>query len=119
MAPADCVGTREVPGSFSEAIDSESFSPAYMQKKGARTVHIRSSFCIIGHAIMSGEIEARPVLTRSQPYRVRLFFTGKKKESEAEPRACSFCFAIALRSVRRNMKGKKARQVQEGPAPAD
>ena len=56
---------------------------------------------------MSGEIKARPVLTRS-PTDFGLFFTGqKKKESETEPLARSFYFAIALRSLRRNVRGRR------------
>lgn len=37
------------------------------------------AFCSIGHAIMRGEIGARPLLTRmKQPYNVRLFFHRKE-----------------------------------------
>ena len=118
MAPADCVGMREVPGTRAAFLKPSilNLSRLHTCRRKAPELSISApAFASSATAIMSGEIKARPVLTRS-PTDFGLFFTGqKKKESETEPLARSFYFAIGLRSLRRNVRGEKARQFHVQP----
>ena len=111
MAPADCVGMREVPGTRAAFLKPSilNLSRLHTCKRKAPELSISApAFASSATAIMTWA--ARSKRGQCWPYRVRLFFTGnkkrirlfftgkKKKESETEPRARSFCFA--LRSLR-------------------